>query len=60
MSVAVVTGSGRLGGSETVRFLADTGLGVADFNNDMRAVLCGRWSEWSADTCKQTARRRDC
>jgi CDP-paratose 2-epimerase len=41
MSVAVVTGSGGLGGSETVRFLADRGLDVTDFDNDMRALLFG-------------------
>jgi CDP-paratose 2-epimerase len=37
MSAAIVTGSGRLIGSESVRFFADMGLDVAGIDNDMRA-----------------------
>jgi CDP-paratose 2-epimerase len=41
MSVAIVTGSGGLIGSESVRFLADKGLDVVGIDNDMRASFFG-------------------
>lgn len=49
MSVAIVTGSAGLIGSETVRFLHDQGLEVVGIDNDMRAYFFGpnastRWN----------------
>jgi CDP-paratose 2-epimerase len=41
MSVAIVTGSAGLIGSEAVRFLAAKGLTVAGIDNDMRRVFFG-------------------
>ena len=41
MSVAIVTGSGGLIGSETVRFLHDKGLDVVGLDNDMRKYFFG-------------------
>jgi CDP-paratose 2-epimerase len=41
MSVAIVTGSAGLIGSETVRFLTERGLEVAGIDNDMRSVFFG-------------------
>jgi CDP-paratose 2-epimerase len=41
MSVAVITGSGGLIGSEAVRFFADLGLDVVGIDNDMRSVFFG-------------------
>jgi CDP-paratose 2-epimerase len=42
VSVAVVTGSGGLVGSEAVRFFAEAGLDVIGFDNDTRASLFGQ------------------
>ena len=42
MSVAVVTGSGGLVGSEAVRFLAGKGFDVVGIDNDTRAALFGQ------------------
>jgi CDP-paratose 2-epimerase len=41
MSVALVTGSAGLIGSETVRFFAERGLDVVGIDNDMRSVFFG-------------------
>jgi len=41
MSVAIVTGSAGLIGSETARFLCERGLEVAGIDNDMRSVFFG-------------------
>ena len=41
MSVAVVTGSGGLIGSETVQFFCDLGFDVIGVDNDMRRVFFG-------------------
>src|SRR5580704_7216995 len=41
MSVAIVTGSAGLIGSETVRFLTERGLDVVGIDNDMRSVFFG-------------------
>ncbi len=41
MAVAIVTGSGGLIGSESVRFLAEQGFDVIGVENDMRAVFFG-------------------
>ena len=41
MSVAVVTGSGGLIGSETARFFARAGMQVTGVDNDMRKVFFG-------------------
>lgn len=41
MSVALVTGSGGLIGSETVRFLHEKGLDIVGIDNDMRAYYFG-------------------
>ncbi len=41
MSVAIVTGSAGLIGSETTRFLTHQGLEVAGIDNDMRGVFFG-------------------
>jgi CDP-paratose 2-epimerase len=49
MSIAVVTGSAGLVGSETVKFLHEKGLDVVGIDNDMRAYFFGadastRWN----------------
>lgn len=51
MSVAIVTGSSGLIGSESVRFLSDQGLDVVGIDNDMRAVFFGADAStaWSRD-----------
>ena len=41
MPVAIVTGSGGLVGSESVRYFAEAGYDVVGFENDMRAALFG-------------------
>ncbi|HEY7267636.1 MAG TPA: NAD-dependent epimerase/dehydratase family protein, partial [Solirubrobacterales bacterium] len=41
MAVAVVTGSGGLIGSESVRHLAETGWDVIGLENDLRAQFFG-------------------
>ncbi len=41
MSIAIVTGSGGLVGSETVRLFLDRGLTVAGIDNDMRGTFFG-------------------
>ncbi len=49
MSIAVVTGSAGLIGSESVRFFADQGLAVVGVDNDMRRVFFGdeASTEWN-------------
>jgi CDP-paratose 2-epimerase len=41
MSVAIVTGSAGLVGSETVRLLAEKGADVVGIDNDMRQTFFG-------------------
>jgi CDP-paratose 2-epimerase len=41
MSVAIVTGSAGLIGSETARFLTHRGLEIVGIDNDMRSVFFG-------------------
>ena len=45
MSVAVVTGSTGLVGSETARFFAGQGYDIVGLDNDMRAVFFGEDAE---------------
>jgi len=52
MAVAIVTGSGGLIGSESVRFLAEQGYDVIGLENDMRAYFFGP----EASTAPVTAR----
>lgn len=52
MSVAVITGSGGLVGSEASAFFADLGLEIVGIDNDMRSVFFGdnastRWQQKS-------------
>lgn len=49
MSMCIVTGSGGLIGSETVRFFADKGFDVVGVDNDMRAYFFGpeASTEWN-------------
>jgi len=49
MSIALVTGSGGLIGSETVRFFSDKGLDVVGIDNDMRGYFFG--PEASTEWC---------
>jgi CDP-paratose 2-epimerase len=51
MSMAIVTGSGGLIGSETARFLTARGLEVTGIDNDMRARFFG--PEASTSTCQE-------
>jgi CDP-paratose 2-epimerase len=55
MSVAIVTGSGGLIGSETARLLVDKGLEVIGIDNDMRARFFG--PEASTRPCQERLRR---
>jgi CDP-paratose 2-epimerase len=41
MGIAIVTGSGGLIGSESIRFFAEQGLDVIGLENDMRARFFG-------------------
>lgn len=58
MSLAVVTGSSGLVGSESVRFLAEKGLGVAGIDNDMRGRFFGAdgSTERQAEALRRTVR----
>lgn len=51
MPVAIVTGSGGLIGSETVRFLHEKGMDVVGIDNDMRAYFFGPdgSTEWNTN-----------
>jgi CDP-paratose 2-epimerase len=60
MSVAVVTGSGGLIGSEAVRHFADLGLDVVGVDNDMRAQFFGpeASTRWNAQRLAKEFPRR--
>jgi len=51
MSVAIVTGSGGLIGSETVAFFAEAGMDVVGIDNDMRRYFFGEEAStaWQVD-----------
>jgi CDP-paratose 2-epimerase len=55
MSVAIVTGSSGLIGSETVRFLHSQGLEVVGIDNDMRAYFFGEGAStrWNAERLRR-------
>lgn len=50
MSVAVVTGSSGLVGSETVRFLHEQGMDVVGIDNDMRSYFFGQGASTAWNT----------
>jgi CDP-paratose 2-epimerase len=54
VSIAIVTGSGGLVGSETARLFLDNGLDVAGIDNDMRGVFFGSEAStrWQVDLLK--------
>ncbi len=54
MPVAIVTGSGGLVGSETVRSFLENGLDVAGIDNDMRGTFFGpeASTRWQVDLLK--------
>lgn len=54
MSVAIISGSGGLIGSEAVRFFAEEGLQVIGIDNDMRAHFFGgeASTRWNVDDLK--------
>ncbi|WNG16509.1 NAD-dependent epimerase/dehydratase family protein [Cystobacter fuscus] len=56
MSVAIVTGSSGLIGSETVRFLHEKGLEVVGIDNNMRKYFFGEdgSTEWNTAVLKQS------
>src|SRR4051812_25692097 len=56
MSVAIVTGSSGLIGSETVKFLHEKGLHVVGIDNNMREYFFGLdgSTEWNTGLLKQT------
>lgn len=56
MSVAVVTGSSGLIGSETVKFLHEKGLHIIGIDNNMREYFFGRdgSTEWNTNLLKKT------
>jgi CDP-paratose 2-epimerase len=56
MSVALITGSGGLVGSEAAAFLAAQGLDVVGIDNDMRATLfgCEGSTAWRVSQLQQT------
>lgn len=55
MSVAIVTGSSGLIGSETVRFLHHRGFDIAGIDNDMRAHFFGQEASVTWNTRQLTA-----
>lgn len=55
MSIAVITGSGGLIGSEAVRHFAEQGMDVIGIDNDMRAVFFGE----EASTARTSGELRD-
>ncbi|MCS6806056.1 MAG: NAD-dependent epimerase/dehydratase family protein [Acidobacteriota bacterium] len=59
MSVAIVTGSSGLIGSETVGFLHDQGMTVVGLDNDMRAYFFGpeASTSWNTERLKRLYRR---
>lgn len=58
MSIAIVTGSAGLIGSEAVRFLAEKGYTVAGLDNDMRQHFFGAEAStaWNRQRLEQTVR----
>lgn len=56
MSVAVITGSSGLIGSETAKFLHEKGLQVVGIDNDMRKYFFGAEAstEWNTEQLKKT------
>src|SRR6266498_84206 len=59
MSVAIVTGSGGLIGSETARFLHEQGMDVVGIDNDMRSYFFGpeASTDWNVETLRSQLRR---
>src|SRR5215472_5380876 len=59
MSVAIVSGSSGLVGSEVVAFFCDKGFDVVGLDNDMRAYFFGTdaSTQWNRDRLKRTHRR---
>ena len=59
MSVAIVTGSSGLVGSETVRFLHAKGLDIVGIDNNMRAYFFGAdgSTDWNAELLRKTMPR---
>src|SRR6185436_10968643 len=58
MSIAIVTGSSGLVGSETAKFLHGQGMDVVGIDNNMREYFFGKEGsvEWSTDLLKKTLR----
>ena len=56
MSVAIVTGSSGLIGSETVKFLHDKGFDIVGIDNDMRNYFFGEdgSTDWNAKHLKKS------
>lgn len=56
MSVAIITGSAGLIGSESVRFFYDKGLEIVGIDNDMRKSFFGEEAStiWNRDKLKET------
>jgi CDP-paratose 2-epimerase len=54
MSVAVITGSGGLVGSEAAVYFAGLGLDVVGVDNNMREVFFGPDSSTSWNACVQS------
>ena len=59
MSVAIVTGSAGLVGSDSVRFLSAQGLDVIGVDNDMRAYFFGRDAStaWNRESLERDVSR---
>jgi CDP-paratose 2-epimerase len=59
MSVAIVTGSGGLVGSETARFLSEQGMDVVGIDNDMRSYFFGpeASTRWNVQSLLSQVRR---
>lgn len=59
MSVAIVTGSSGLIGSETVKFLHDKGLDIVGIDNNMRKYFFGEdgSTEWNTKQLSSTLKR---
>ncbi|MCP3955991.1 MAG: NAD-dependent epimerase/dehydratase family protein, partial [Desulfobacterales bacterium] len=55
MSIAIVTGSGGLIGSETCRFFAEKGFDVVGIDNDMRSFFFGKEAStrWQVDQLRE-------
>ena len=59
MSVAVITGSSGLIGSETAKFLHEKGMDIVGIDNNMRAYFFGEdgSTDWNAEELKRSLRR---